>query len=65
MTLPKFDSRSLEELLIALVHLKDEQGLKVRIAPCDVFNEEMLKQIPPPLRGRPSAFLRLAAEVRR
>lgn len=52
MTLPKFNSRSVEELLIALVHLRDEQGRKLRVAPCDVFNEEMLKQIPETMRGR-------------
>lgn len=49
----KFDSPSLERLLIALVDLRDERGLKVQVSARDVFTDAVLDQLPETFRGRP------------
>ena len=44
--LPTFSKESLEELLIAVCHLKDEQGRALCVNPIDVLHKDVLDQLP-------------------
>lgn len=47
---PKFCRGSLHELLITIVHLRDQRGNKVRVYPSQVLRPEIMAQMPEDLR---------------
>lgn len=50
MRLPKFEKQSLDSLLVAISCLRDTEGLRLRVYPQAVLNDEMLAQLPEELR---------------
>ena len=50
MPLPRLEKQSLESLLIAIAMLRDDEGLRVRLFPKHILNEEMLRQVPEALQ---------------
>ena len=44
--LPQFEKQSLDSLLVAISCLRDTEGLRVRVYPQAVLNEQMLEQVP-------------------
>lgn len=50
--MPAFSEASLEALCVAILQMETKEGLKVNILPCDVLNEELLQQLPEPVRTR-------------
>ena len=48
LNFPKLSEESLERLVIAIIQLETDRGLKINIRPEDVLQDNILAQIPRP-----------------